>query len=96
MNDAVYEWLPQQMLSLVRLGEPRFVVYSFGQTLKPAQNGVYLGGGALNGIRTNYQVMAEVATRAVVRIDGWCVGCGPGAAISPRAVVESYNLLPPD
>ena len=32
--------------------------------------------------------MAEFATRAVVRIDG--------APAAPHAVVESYNILPPD
>ena len=69
LSDAVYEWLPQQMLSLVRLGEPRFVVYSFGQTLKPAPRGVLVSGN-YQGMITNYQITAEVATRAVVRVEG--------------------------
>ena len=69
VNDAVYEWLPQQMLSLVRLGQPRFVIYSFGQTLKPAPGAIQLSGPYF-GMATNYQITAEVATRAVVRMDG--------------------------
>ena len=87
LNDTVYEWLPQQMLSLVRLGEPRFVVYAFGQTLRRAPNSVVTSG-PFPGICTNYQVTAEVAVRAVVRIEG--------APNNSHAVVESYNTLPPD
>jgi hypothetical protein len=87
MNDPVMEWLPQQMMSLVRLGEPRFVVYSYGQGLKPAPNGTLLSGPYV-GMVTNYQITAEVVTRSVVRIEG--------APNNPRAVIESYNVLPPD
>lgn len=87
LNDAVYEWLPQQMMSLVRLGEPRFVVYSYGQALKPA-GPPYQGGGAYFGMVTNYAIAAEVVTRAVVRVEG--------APDKPRVVVESYNVLPPE
>ena len=36
ISDELYEWLPQQMMGLVRLGEPRYVVYCYGQTLTPA------------------------------------------------------------
>ena len=39
----MYEWLPQQMMSLVRVGAPRYVIYSYGQAFKPAPNGIYLG-----------------------------------------------------
>ncbi len=69
VNDVAYEWLPQQMLSLVRLGEPRFVIYSYGQALKPADRSVQVSG-TYRGMATNYQITAEVATRAVVRVEG--------------------------
>src|SRR5262249_40477476 len=88
MNDAVYERIPQQILGLLRAGDqPRFVIYSYGQALKPAphsiiQSGLYLG------LCTNYQITAEAATRAVVRIDG--------APNNPHAIIENFNVLPPD
>lgn len=86
-NDEIFEWLPQQTMSLLRVGSPRYVIYSWGQTLKPAPNSVYSGGGPFFGMITNYQVMAEAATRAVVRIEG--------APTNTHAVVESFNVLPP-
>ena len=62
ISDAMYEWLPQQVMSLLRVGEPRYVIYSYGQALKPARDGTYLGAGSLFGIVTNYQVVAERAS----------------------------------
>jgi hypothetical protein len=38
---------------------------------------------------TNYQVVAESAVRAVIRVDG-------ANTSQPHAVVESYNVLPPN
>ncbi|MEI6194189.1 MAG: hypothetical protein WCS42_07650 [Verrucomicrobiota bacterium] len=88
LPDALYEWLPQQTMSLLRLSDqPRFVIYSLGQTLTPAPNGV-VNNGPYAGMITNYQVTAETATRSVLRIEG--------APTNTRAVIESYNLLPPD
>jgi hypothetical protein len=88
MNDAVYERIPQQMLGLLKGGEqPRFVIYSFGQTLKPAANSKYMASPYF-GMCTNYQITAECATKAVVRIEG--------PLSRPRVVIESYNVLPPD
>ena len=88
ISDQVYEWLPQQTMSLLRLSDqPRFVIYSLGQTLTPAPNGV-VNNGTYAGMITNYQVTAETATRSVLRIEG--------APTNARAVIESYNLLPPD
>ncbi|MGA2865395.1 MAG: hypothetical protein ABSF95_13050 [Verrucomicrobiota bacterium] len=88
LNDAVYERLPQQVLGLLKGGEqPRFVIYAYGQALKPANNSIVTGGPYL-GLCTNYQITAEVATRTVVRIEG--------ATNNPRAVIESFNVLPPD
>jgi len=90
LNDAVVERIPQQILGLLHGGDqpPRFVIYSYGQALKPAPKSLYTVSGPFFGLCTNYQITAEVATRAVVRVDG--------APTRPRAVVESFNVLPPD
>jgi hypothetical protein len=88
ISDELYEWLPQQMMGLVRLGEPRYVLYCYGQTLRPAPGGEVLSGPFFQLI-TNYQVAAESAVRAVVRVDR----TNPG---KPKAVVETYNVLPPN
>lgn len=88
LTDALYEWLPQQTMSLLRMSsQPRFVIYSYGQTLTPAPNGVVTSGGQA-GMVTNYQVTAETVTRTVLRVEG--------APTNTHAVVESYNILPPD
>jgi hypothetical protein len=88
LSDAVCERIPQQILGLLKCDHtPRFVVYAFGQTLKPANHSI-VPSGLFTGLCTNYQIMAEAATRAVVRVDG--------APTSPHIVVESFNVLPPD
>jgi len=90
INDEMVEWLPQQMMGLVRSTEQRYVLYCFGQTLRPAQqNARVLGAGpAFNQMVTNYQVTAESVVRAVIRVDN-------ANTTQPHAVVESYNVLPP-
>src|SRR6185437_14136239 len=93
VTDAVVERIPQQILGLLHGGEqpPRFVIYSYGQALKPAVHSLYqgpIGNGAYFGMCTNYQITAEVATRAVVRVEG-----APG---KPRTVIENFTVLPPD
>jgi hypothetical protein len=88
ISDELYEWLPQQIMGLVRLGEPRFVVYGYGQALRPAPGGTVLGGTFFQLV-TNYQVVAESAVRAVIRVDG-------ANTSKPHAVVESYNVLGPN
>ncbi|HEY5232222.1 MAG TPA: hypothetical protein VIK35_01635 [Verrucomicrobiae bacterium] len=96
-GDERYEWLPQQVMSLLRVGTPRYVIYSYGQTLKPAPNGTYLGAGSYFGMVTNYQIVAETATRAVVRIDSTVTNIlGTLSVTNNRAVIERYNILPPD
>ena len=100
-NDEVMEWLPQQVMSLLRVGTPRYVIYSYGQALKPAPNGTYLGAGNFFGMVTNYQVVAETATRAVVRFDSTVTNIIINEIPTPvvtnnRAVIERYNILPPD
>ncbi|MGD0207201.1 MAG: hypothetical protein ABSC89_06315 [Verrucomicrobiota bacterium] len=110
ISDEMYEWLPQQTMSLLRVsGSPRYVIYCYGQALKPAPNGIYTGGGQYFGMVTNYQVVSEIATRAVVRfgstltnvittntflgINGWVSVPVP---TNNNAVIESFNILPPD
>jgi hypothetical protein len=90
INDAVVERIPQQILGLLHGSDqpPRFVIYCYGQALKPAPKSLYLTSGPFFGLCTNYQITAEIATRAVVRVDG--------APSKPRTVIESFNILPPD
>jgi hypothetical protein len=111
VSDELMEWLPQQTMSLLRCsGSPRYVIYCYGQTLKPAPNAIYTGSGPFFGMATNYQVVSEIATRAVVRF-----GSSLGNVVTNttdhltytnwftvpvvtnnNAVIESFNLLPPD
>ena len=88
IDDAAMERIPQQILGLLKAeSAPRFVIYSYGQSLKPADRGVLVSGPYFN-LCTNYQVTAEVATKAVVRVEG--------VPDKPRVIVESYNPLTPD
>jgi len=111
ISDEMYEWLPQQTMSLLRVStSPRYVIYAYGQSLKPAPNGVYEGGGPLFGMITNYQVVSEFATRAVVRFDSYRTNVVNNAldgnlnlvpmvttmVTNNRAVIENFNILPPD
>jgi hypothetical protein len=111
ISDEMYEWLPQQTMSLLRCADsPRYVIYSYGQALKPAPNGIYTGGGQYFGMVTNYQVVSEIATRAVVRFGSTLTNFIAGTnnlvggtnwfsvpvVTNNNAVIESFNLLPPD
>jgi hypothetical protein len=90
-------------MSLLTLNQsPRFVIYSFGQTLHPANNSLVTGG-TFNGLCTNYQITAEIATRAVVRVDGSpdprYTQANPdpqGRFYPPHIVVEQFNVLAPE
>jgi hypothetical protein len=106
ISDEMYEWLPQQTMSLMRASSsPRYVIYCYGQALKPAPNSIYTGSGPFFGMVTNYQVVSEIATRAIVRFgssvtnviktDGtnWL---GQPVVTNNNAVIESFNILPPD
>lgn len=104
ISDEMYEWLPQQTLGLLRAsGAPRYVVYCYGQTLTPAPNSIVTSsttlanGQSVFGMCTNYQVVAETATRVVLRVDGVVDANGvPLHPPHPHVVVESFNVLPPD
>jgi hypothetical protein len=106
ISDEMYEWLPQQVMSLLRIsGTPRYVIYSYGQALKPAPGSIYTGSDHF-GMVTNYQIVSEAATRAVVRFGSTLtniVGTNTYGAftvtnqvINNNAVIESFNVLPSD
>jgi len=89
VTDAAYERIPQQILSLLRVGQPRFAIYSYGQTLKPANASLVLDPNysyAFN-LCTNYQIVGESAYRTVFRLEG-----NPA---QPNVVIESYTPLAP-
>jgi len=90
ISDELYEWLPQQTLGLLRASStPRFVIYCYGQTLRPARDGLVTSSGNQFGLCTNYQVTAESAARVVLRVDN-------AKASTPHIVIESFNTLPPN
>jgi hypothetical protein len=105
----MYEWLPQQTMSLLRVsGSPRYVIYCYGQALKPAPNSIVTSGGRFFGMVTNYQIVSEIATRAVVRFGSTVTNVmvpdpnnnynwvGQPVVTNNNAVIESFNVLPPD
>lgn len=87
--DSVYERIPQQILGLLKAGESRIVVYSYGQSLKPAEDSILLDPPSnlnwLKNICTNYQITGEMATRTVLRFDG--------TPDKPKVVIESFNVM---
>jgi hypothetical protein len=92
LSDAVYERIPQQILSLLRVGTPRYVIFAYGQSLKPADHSIVQSGPNF-GLCTNYQITGEAATRTLIRIENHPI---PGVTNgSPRAVIEQYNVMPP-
>jgi hypothetical protein len=94
ISDELYERIPQQVLSLLKDDEPYVVIYAFGQTLKPASDSVVTAPGVFRGLCTNYQVMAEVATKTAVRIEE--TRRPNNLPNIYKAVVESYSILPTD
>ncbi len=102
--DEDYERIPQQILSLLKVGEPRFVVYAWGQSLKPARRDPDDSGPSilpaddpkfgLRGLCSNYQITGETATRAVIRVEFDRFPNGQINYARPHAVVESFNIIP--
>jgi hypothetical protein len=84
-TDEMVERIPQQTLSLLKLGMPQFVIYSWGQSLKPKS--LYSGSGSLNNICTNYEITGEFLSRTV------CHVVSDPAATAPRIVVDNYNVM---
>src|SRR5262249_14477320 len=63
VRDIDYERIPDQIMSLLRVGDPRFIIYAFGQSLKPE----FVD--PATGLALNYQITGEVATRSVIRVE---------------------------
>ena len=96
VKDIDYERIPDQILSLLKLGEPRYVIYAFGQSLKPE----FVDPGS--GVALNYQITGEVATRTVVHVDFDTVTnpfdprWGKPDVTRPHVVIDQFNILPPE
>ena len=98
ISDEVYEWLPQQSMGLLRLNpSPRYVIYCYGQALRPAPNSVNLTASNF-GLVTNYQVVAESAARAVLSVKQHLITNATGVVTGTNysTTIESYNVLGPD
>ncbi len=87
-KDEEVEAIPQQVAGLLKLGQPQFVIYSFGQALKPKD--IYFGGPPNFNLCTNYQITGEFVTRTVCHI------VGDPTAANLRIQVDSFNILPAD
>lgn len=99
-NDQAVEFIPQQVLSLLQRDEPRFVVYAFGQSLKPAPRSL-TSDPQYYHMCTNYQIMGEVITKTTFRVEGQPYDprtpiSRTNSLVNPlRPVVEKYEILPP-
>lgn len=96
LTDAAYEILPQKLLSLLRMDDARFVIYTWGQSLRPAPASIQMTLAPNHPaylLCTNYVVTGEVGTRTVVRVED--VSTSPGT-VKPRVVIENFNFLPPE
>ncbi len=81
-SDEIVERIPQQTLSLLKVGEPQFVIFAWGQSLKP-KGPPYLGGGPNNNMYTNYEITGESLTRTV---------CHLVHTNGVKMVIDSYNV----
>jgi len=91
ISDVAMERIPQQIMSLLRLGEPRVVIYAYGQSLAPAKNSLNLDPDFFQVV-TNYQVTGEFVTRSVVRFEG---DVNSTTSLFLNAVVVESKVLPP-
>jgi hypothetical protein len=96
MTDRAVEYIPERILSLLQRDEPRFVVYAFGQSLKPAPRSLTSDPNYFH-MCTNYQITGEVTTKTIFRVEGELpVKGNPQTENKPlHAVVESFEILPP-
>jgi hypothetical protein len=84
-GDDVVERIPQQILGLLKVGEPQFVIYAWGQSLRPKN--LYLSS-PNNNLCTNYEITGEFLSRTVCHV---VHTNGP-----PKMVIDSYNIEPAD
>jgi hypothetical protein len=88
-TDEEVEAIPQQVAGLLKVGQPQFVIYGYGQALKPKD--IYFGGQAsLFNLCTNYQITGEFLTRTV------CHVVGDPTAANVKIQVDSFNIIPAD
>ena len=92
LDDRAVEWIPQQILSLLKQDDPRVVIYAYGQSLQPAQNSRVVTPGPFFQLCTNYQITGEAAIKTMIRMNAVTNRTG----LRPSAVVESFNVLPPE
>jgi hypothetical protein len=83
-SDEEVERIPQQVLSLLKVGEPQFAIFAWGQSLKP-KGPPYLGGGINQNIYTNYQITGEFLSRTI---------CHVVHTNGLKMVIDSYNVEP--
>lgn len=95
VSDEVVERIPQQILSLLKTEEPRYVVYAWAQTLKPAPGAVVTAPGPFFGLSTNYVVTGEFATKTVLRFEG-ALSTNAPVTQTLRSVVEDHRVLTTD
>ena len=84
-RDDVVERIPQQILSLLKVGQPRFVIYAYGQSLKPKDIVLTPPDPKYFNLCTNYAITGEFVTRTVCHVEG--------DAIHPKIVVDNFNVL---
>jgi hypothetical protein len=94
ITDAMYEWIPQQILSLLKEDEPYVVVYAYGQTLRPADRSLVTAPGPFFGLATNYQITGEVLTKTALRLEE--IRRANNQPSLYRSVIESHNILSAD
>jgi hypothetical protein len=94
ITDAMYEWIPQQILSLLREDEPYVVVYAYGQSLRPADRSILTAPGEYFGLCTNYQITSEVLTKTALRFEE--IRQPDDRPSLYKAHIESHHILPTD
>jgi hypothetical protein len=85
-SDDVVERIPQQVLSLLRVGEPQFAIFAWGQALKPkGPPYLPLGPDGNKGIYTNYQITGEFLSRTI---------CHVVHTNGMKMVIDNYTVEP--
>lgn len=88
--DEVVERIPQMTLSLLKRDEPRFVIYAYGQSLRPAPGSVIPEPGPFFQMPTNYVITGEFVTKTRMRLEGFL----ENGRLRIRPIKEAYNEVP--
>jgi hypothetical protein len=72
-------------MGLLKVGEPQFVIYAWGESLRTKN--LYLSS-PNNNLCTNYEITGEFLSRTVCHV---VHTNGP-----PKMVIDSYNIEPAD